>query len=191
MRPAGWRNFLAASGAGWVLLIAAGVCYARFKHIPFALAAPVLAAILIEYPFYLLPGFAGLREWLSDRVPPPRLALALAISALALYLLYSLAAGEFRMIAASRLAALVLALSFWYILRPPSPSADLALLALVAAAMALRFFKQIYTSPVPSVDILGKLMLVRLYATVMLTLRDVGGTGFGFLPTAQEWKIGV
>src|SRR6266850_1720517 len=125
MRPAGWRNFLAAVGAGWVLLLAAGVYYARLKHIPFALAA------------------------------------------------------------------LALALSFWYIIREPSPSSDLALLALVAAAMALRFFKQIYTSPVPSIDILGKLMLIRLYASVMLILRVVDGTGFGFLPTAQEWKIGV
>ena len=191
MRLAGWRNFLAAAGAGWVLLIAAGIYYARLKRIPFPLAAPLLAAFLVEYPFYLVPGFAGLREWLADRVRPRLLAVSLAISALAPYLLYSLATGEFRVVPASRLAALVLALSFWYIIREPSPSADLALLTLVAAAMALRFFKQIYTSPVPSIDILGKLMLVRLYATVMLTLRDVGGTGFGFLPTAQEWKIGV
>src|SRR5260221_2210001 len=191
MRPAGWRNFLVAAGAGWVLLVAAGLCYARLKPIPFTLAAPLLAAFLLEYPFYLVPGFAGLREWLADRIPPRALALGFAISALAPYLLYSLATGEFRIVAASRLAALVLALSFWYIIREPSPSADLALLALVAAAMALRFFKQIYTSPVPSIDILGKLMLVRLYAGVMLTLRDVDGTGFGFLPTAQEWKTGV
>src|SRR6266851_5207319 len=150
MRPAGWRNFLAAAVAGWVLLLAAGVYYARLKHIPFALAAPLLAAFLVEYPFYLIPGFAGLREWLADRVPPRALALGFTISALAPYLLYSLATGEFRIVAASRLAALVLALSFWYIIREPSPSADLALLALVAAAMALRFFKQIYTSPVQS-----------------------------------------
>src|SRR5882762_3652525 len=191
MRPAGWRNFLAAVGAGWILLLAAGVYYARLKHIPFALAAPLLAAFLLEYPFYLVPGFAGLREWLADRVPPRLLALSFAISALAPYLLYSLATGEFRIVAASRLAAVVLALSFWYIIREPSRSADLALLALVAAAMALRFFKQIYTSPVPSIDILGRLMLIRLYASVMLILREVDGTGFGFLPTAQEWKIGV
>jgi hypothetical protein len=28
--------------------------------------------------------------------------------------------------------------------------------------------------PIPSIDILGKLMLIRLYASVMLTLRSVG-----------------
>ena len=191
MRRAGWRNFLAAVGAGWILLLGAGIYYARLKQIPFALAAPLLAAFLVEYAFYLVPGFVGVREWLADRIPRRRLAFLLAISALAPYLVYSLATGEFRIVAASRLAALVLALSFWYIIRKPSPSADLALLALVAAAMALRFFKQIYTAPIPSIDILGKLMLVRLYASVMLTLRDVEGTGFGFLPTAKEWRIGL
>jgi hypothetical protein len=191
MPSAGWRNFLAAVGAGWILLLAAGIYYARLKQIPFALAAPLLAAFLIEYAFYLVPGFAGVREWLADRIPPRRLALCFAASALAPYLVYSLATGEFRIVAASRLAALVLALCFWYIIRPPSPSSDLALLSLVAAAMVLRFFKQIYTAPIPSIDILGKLMLIRLYASVMLTLREVEGTGFGFLPTAREWKIGL
>src|SRR5258706_13728591 len=34
-------------------------------------------------------------------------------------------------------------------------------------------------------------MLIRLYASVMLILREVEGTGFGFLPTAKEWRIGL
>jgi hypothetical protein len=191
MRPTGWRNFLAAVGAGWILLLAAGIYYARLKQIPFAIAAPLLAAFLIEYAFYLVPGFVGVREWLAGWIPPRRLALSLAVSAIIPYLVYSIVTGEFRIVAASRLMAVVLALSFWYIIRKVSPSADLALLALVAAALALRFFKQIYTAPIPSIDILGKLMLIRLYASVMLMLREVEGTGFGFLPTAREWKIGV
>ena len=98
MRPTGWRNFLAAVGAGWILLLAAGVYYARLKHIPFALAAPLLAAFLLEYVFYLAPGFEDLRHWLAGRFPPRMLALLFAVSALAPYLLYSLAAGQFRLI---------------------------------------------------------------------------------------------
>src|SRR6185369_17057543 len=191
MRPTGWRTFLVTVVAGWLLLAAAGIYYAGLKHISIGIAAPLLAAFLLEYAFYLVPGFEGVREWLGDRLTPRPLALCLAISALAPYLVYSLATGEFRIIAASRLAALVLALSFWYILRPPSPTADLSLLGLVAAVMVLRFFKQIYTSPVPGIDILGKLMLIRLYASVMLSLREVEGTGYGFIPTGREWSVGV
>ena len=62
-----------------------------------------VAAFLLEYVFYLVPGFERLREWLTDRVPPRLLALAFAISALAPYLLYSLTTGQFRMVAAARL----------------------------------------------------------------------------------------
>jgi predicted Abi (CAAX) family protease len=56
-----------------------------------------------------------------------------------------------------------------------------------------RFFHYIYVSPTPavSIEILGKLMLIRLAVSVMLLLREVEGTGFGFLPTAHEWKIGL
>src|SRR5206468_8346743 len=50
---------------------------------------------------------------------------------------------------------------------------------------------QIYISPVSQVYVLGHLMLIRLFASVMLILREVDGTGFGFLPTGVEWKIGL
>src|SRR6266511_2581327 len=98
MRPTGWRNFLAAVGAGWILLLAAGIYYARLKQIPFAIAAPLLAAFLIEYAFYLVPGFVGVREWLAGWIPPRRLALSLAVSAIIPYLVYSIVTGEFRIV---------------------------------------------------------------------------------------------
>src|SRR5262249_43938085 len=44
---------------------------------------------------------------------------------------------------------------------------------------------------VPGLDILGKLMLVRLYASVMFVLREVEETGYGFLPNGKDWRIGV
>src|SRR4051794_6099955 len=125
MRPTGWRSFLVTVVAGWILLGAAGVYYAGLKHIPFGIAAPLVAAFLLEYAFYLVPGFPGLREWLSDRIPPRLLALGFAISALLPYLVYSLATGEFRTVPAARLSALVLTISFWYIIRKPAPTADL------------------------------------------------------------------
>jgi len=186
------RGFLLAVGIGWLVLAGAGIYYARLKGIPARLAAPVVAAFLVEYVFYIAPGFPRLREWIAGRFPPRKLALFFASSALAPYLLYSLATGVFRPVAAARLAALVLVLSFWYVFRRPSKIGDLALLGLVAAALVSKFFRQIYLSPIPSqdIDILGKLMLFRLVPTVMLILRGTGNTGFGFLPTAREWKIG-
>jgi hypothetical protein len=191
MRPIDWRNFRLAVILGWILLTAAGVTYSRLKQIPPAIAVPIVAAFLIEYVFYLVPGFARLRDWLAHQAPLRPLAVAMAVSALAPYLIYSLGAGQFRTIAAARLAALVFAISFWYVIRPASHSADLALLALVASALIFRFFKQIYTSPIPGVEILGHLMLFRLSASVMLIIREVEGTGYGFLPQAKDWVIGL
>jgi hypothetical protein len=189
---ANWsRGFFLTVLIGWIALAAAGAYLARVKGIPPATAVPLIAAFLLEYAFYLVPGFAPLREWLSDRIPPRRLAVALTLSALAPYLVYSLSTGQFRPVAAARLAALTLVLSFWYILRRPAPASDLAILGLVAAALVTKFFRQIYISPVPQISILGQLMLIRLFASVMLILREVEGTGFGFLPTAAEWKIGL
>src|SRR6202023_1307560 len=153
MARARWlRGFLLALGAGWILLSGAGIYYARSKGIAPALAAPVVAAFLLEYAFYLVPGFSGLRTWLSDRIPVRLLAFYLALSALAPYLLYSLATGQFRTQSAVRLAALVLAISFWYVWQRPTPVADLTILALIVAPIIAKlFFRQIYTSPVPSV----------------------------------------
>jgi membrane protease YdiL (CAAX protease family) len=195
MGRAGWlKSFLLTLGAGWILLCGAGVYYARSKGIAPGMAAPIVAAFLLEYAFYLVPGFSELRAWLSERIPVRLLALYLALSALAPYLLYSLATGQFRAQSGARLAALVLAISFWYVWQRPSPTADLTILALIVAPLIAKlFFRQIYTSPMPSVDdiYLGHLMLIRLTASVMLMLREVEGTGFGFWPTAKEWSIGL
>jgi len=186
-------KFLLTVVAGWLLLSAAGVYYARLKSVPPSVAAPILAAILIEYVLYLVPGFESVWTWLADRIPVRTLAVSLALSALAPYLIYSLPTGQFLLPQLERLAALVLAISFWYVWQRPSHVADLSILAIVAAPLVTRFFHAIYTSPLPSIsiDILGHLMLIRLTASVMLMLREVEGTGFGFLPTAREWKIGL
>jgi hypothetical protein len=195
MGRANWvRDYFLALGAGWILLCGAGVYYARSKGIAPGIAAPIVAAFLLEYAFYLVPGFSELRVWLSDRVPVRLLALGLSVSALAPYLLYSLATGQFRAQSGVRLAALVLAISFWYVWQRPTPTADLTILALIVAPLIAKlFFRQIYISAIPSVpDIyLGHLMLIRLTVSVMLMLREVEGTGFGFLPTPKEWVIGL
>jgi membrane protease YdiL (CAAX protease family) len=186
-------RFLLSVGIGWILLSAAGVYLARLKNVPAPVATPIVAAFLLEYVCYLIPGFEGLRNWLADRIPVRTLAFSLALSALGPYLLYSLPTGQFSREMLARLAAIVLAISFWYVWQRPSAAADLSILAIVAAILVTRFFHRIYTSPLPSISVetLGHLMLIRLVASVMLMLREVEGTGFGFVPTAREWKIGL
>jgi len=187
------RNFLLALLIGWVVLSVAGFLYAREKSVPPALAVPIIAAFLFEYPFYLLPGFVGARERLAERLMSPVLAALLAVSALAPYLIYSLGTGQFRWGALARLAVLAGAVAFWYVVRQPSPTADLAFLALLAAPVLMRFFDWVYTSPLLNlqVEVLGQLMLIRLAATAVLIFRKPEGVGFGFWPTAREWKIGL
>ena len=84
-------GFRATLLIGWIALSAAGLLYARAKGIPAWAALPALAAFLVEYPFYLLPGFRSLRERVAGRLLPG----FLLASALLPYLVYSLGVGQF------------------------------------------------------------------------------------------------
>ena len=55
--PNSLGRFRAVLGAGWALLGLGAWIYARMKGIPEWAALPVAAAFLIDFPFYLLPGF--------------------------------------------------------------------------------------------------------------------------------------
>ncbi len=167
--------------------------YARLKSVPSGLAIPIIAAFLVEYSFYLAPGFAAVRERLAQRFSPHALASLLALSAITPYLIYSLATRQFYSLALIRLALLVAAVAYWYVVRRPYPTSDLAFLAIVAVPLLVRFFDRVYISPIPDldIDVLGKLMLIRLAATVILTLRGMEGIGFGFIPSGREWRIGA
>ncbi|MEO7650846.1 MAG: CPBP family glutamic-type intramembrane protease [Bryobacteraceae bacterium] len=188
-----WPSYLAALVTGWIALSAAGVYYARLKGISLSLAGPVIVAFLLEYAFYLVPGFPALLDRLSRGLRPARLAFLLTASAMLPYLVYSLATGQFQAIAAARLLALVACISYWYVVREPGVTADLAMLALIASVIIFKFFRSIYVFPIPrlGVDVLGQVMLIRLSAIVFLVFRDMDDTGFGFIPTAREWKIGL
>ena len=151
------------------------------------MAVPVIAAFLIEYPFYLVSGFAVLRQRLERRLP-----LFLTLSFVAPYAVYASNTGQFRWWALMQLAALAMALSLWYRVLPPAPLADGAFLTLVAAVVLRDYLGPIYTSPVAGLhlEVLGHLALIHVCAMVMLAERRVSGTGFGFLPSWTDWKIG-
>ncbi len=115
----------------------------------------------------------------------------MSLSAVAPYLIYSISTGQFRWLPCAALAAIIAAVSFWYVILRPSPVVDVLFLALLAGIVLSRSFAHIYTSPVKDINILGHLMLVRVSAFAALELRGVEGVGFGFLPSQKEWITGV
>lgn len=182
-------GFRAALLVGWIALSAAALLYARVKDIPAWAAVPLLAAFLFEYSFYLVPGFPLARERLAGR----RLPWLLVGSAILPYLVYSVGTGQFHWDALAKLAAFAAVVSFWYVVLPAGPPADIGLCCVLAAAMITKYFKPIYPEPLPGldVDVLGKLALIHVAAMVFLVERRVADTGFGFLPTRRDWAVGV
>ena len=191
--------FRAALLTGWIGLSAAGLVYARQKNIPVWAAVPIIAAFLVEYSFYLVPGFEPAREWLRGRLSRPRMAAVIAGSAALPYLVYSIPTGEFRWIAFAALCAIIATVSFWYVALRPSIITDALFLVLLAAIVLSGSFHHIYTaynhvypaSVAKGIAIMGSLMLIHTGALVAFELREVVNIGFGFIPTQKECIIGV
>ena len=181
-------GFRAALLVGWIVLGAAGVLFARGKDIPNWAALPVLAAFLVEYPFYLVTGFEALRERLAGRYLP----VFLVASAIFPYSVACWGAGTFTLTTFVRMLALALVLSLWYAVLPARPPADVAYLGLIAAVLLGKYFDKVYEAPYPGLEIaiLGHLALIQITVMVLLLDRRVPDTGFGFIPTAREWRIG-
>jgi membrane protease YdiL (CAAX protease family) len=151
-----------------------------------------LPAFLLEVTFYASLGSERARTRL-ERLPPFLLALLLTISAILPYCLATLVFGTFRWPALAWISLLAGAVSFWYILLPKKPAADILLLVFMATVWIAALFKLWYLSPYPKLylPVLGQLMWFRTGLFAMLSIRRVKGVGFGFWPTGREWKIGV
>ena len=182
--PGGFR---AALLIGWALLGVAGMGYARSKAIPGSAALPVLAAFLFLYPFYLVTGFPTLRERFSGgRLP----ALLLAVTVTP-YLICCLGPVAFEWSGLGRLAAVALALGLWYLVLPAAPLADAAFLALVVWVSLGRYFEPIYRTPFRLYAAeLGRVSLFLCAALCLMLQRRVPETGYGFMPSRKEWRIG-
>ena len=182
----------AALGVGWVLLGLGAWIYARMKDIPAWAAVPLAAAFLLEIPFYLSPGFEAPRAWLAAR-GKIRAAALLTCSAVAPWLVYSLATGEAGAAHFLGLLAIVLAVAFWYVILPAAPAADALFLVALVAIYLSKVFDGIYGSPVRglSISVLGHLMLIRLAAMALLVVRGNVTAEFRFLPNRGEWLTGL
>jgi len=152
-----------------------------------------LPAFLAEAVFYPASIFEATRAWFR-RISSRRTQGALLwISALAPYLIFSLAAGMFERNAFYLLAVLSGVLAFWYVYTPRRIAYDLGFLVIAAAPIVERVFLRIYQSPGDHVrvDILGHLMWIRVGVLALLVLREWDPGPLSFWPRASEWKLGL
>jgi membrane protease YdiL (CAAX protease family) len=128
-----------------------------------------------------------------ERLAAPVFAALLTIAAIAPYCLATLALHTFSWTALGWISLLAAAVSFWYVLLPKKPAADVLLLIFMATVWLAKLFSLWYLSPYPKLylPVLGQLMWFRTGLFAMLSIRRVQGVGFGFWPRTREWKIGV
>lgn len=87
------------------------------------------------------------------------------------------------------LAALVLIPAFWFVVLPRSRTFDLIFVFLMAAVWLSSIFTEIYGDK--QFAIIGKAMWMRSGMLAVLFIAREEGIGFGFWPTAAEWKNGA
>jgi len=148
----------------------------------------VIAAFLVETPFYLVAGFPGGRERLAGR----RLPVHLIAAAILPYLVCCSGAIQFRWTSLGILLAVALVLSFWYRVLPPHPAVDLAYITLAGAIIVSGMLATVYPPfhKIP-LEILGHVSVIEIVILVMMLERQVPETGFGFVPSLAEWRIGA
>ena len=187
------RQFLTTLVVVWTAACIATYIYSQQQNIPSSIALAVLPAFLIEFAFYLAPGFSAVRKAFDRTGSKPVRAVLLAASGVIPYLIESIGTGTFRFSALLSLLAVVLVASFWYAWIRPGIPADLLFLAFMAAVYLSKLFEQIYVHPAPRValEILGRLMWIRIGLMAVLSLRSMEDARFGFVPTTKEWRTGV
>lgn len=188
------RQFLTTLLVVWTAACIATYVYSQQQNIPSWIAMAVLPAFLVELAFYLVIGFAAVRQAFDGLGSKAFRAALLTASAVVPYVIESALLGTFQITPLLWLLAIAAAASFWYVWIPRSLPADLLFLALLGAVYLSKSFDQIYGKPLPHValGILGKLMWIRLAIMATLSLRSSDeDTRFGFIPTLREWGVGA
>lgn len=183
------RSFIITAVIGWAVLIPIAFGYARKQDLSPALAIPAVLAFLIEYIFYLVPGFPSVRERFSGR----RLLPYLFVSVLLPYLVYAVPTHFFYWDRFAVLVTVAGTIVFWYAVLPRKWYSDIGFIATLAVILLSPVFKWIYPDPAKhvSVFILGHLFLIHTGAMVMLVQRHFPGLEFGFVPSIREMRIGA
>jgi membrane protease YdiL (CAAX protease family) len=179
--------------AVWLAFCIAALAYSQHHNIPVGIALAVLPAFLIEVALYLAVGIETVRHRIEQLGGPFILASLMTGSALVPYTLAAVATGSFSLRSFTTLAVLAAAASFWYLFAGSRTLADVGFLALMAAVYISKIFNTIYLESAPKVtlSVLGMVMWIRIGMLACLSIRKMGGIGFGFLPTERDWKIGL
>jgi membrane protease YdiL (CAAX protease family) len=177
----------------WAAVFIGGAAYLlRPQNTPLSrgIWAAVLLAAAIEVSLYVASGFQVAR----DLVRRLRLkSLWIAASTLPAYLIYTLGTGTFSWKAFLGLVVLAAVISWWYEVLPAGLWTDFGFLAMIASGLLFGLFAFLYPPLSKSLktDYIGHVMWLRLSYWVLLTVRDRGDFGFGFIPRREEWAIGA
>ncbi len=187
------RQFLIALALVWTGACIAAFVYSQNQNIPAHLALILIPGFLIEIGFYLVPGFPEIRKRFDRIASKVVRAVVLTLSAVVPYLAVTLRLGSFRITFFLLLLVLAAAVAFWYVWMRPNTVVDVLFLAFFAAIFISKMFTGIYPRPAPHLplDILGRLMWIRLGLMSVLSIRRMENVRFGFTPNSGEWRIGI
>jgi membrane protease YdiL (CAAX protease family) len=187
------RQFLTTLSLVWIAACIAAYVYSQQQHISWSIALAVVPAFLVEMAFYLAPGFPEVRHKFDALGSKSLRAVFLSASGVLPYLILTSRMGTFGALHFIELTGLVMVAAFWYVWIPPGLLPDLLFLSLMAAVYLRRPFDQIYGHATPhlALGILGQLMWIRLGLMEVLSLRPLDDARFGFVPSRQEWRVGV
>jgi membrane protease YdiL (CAAX protease family) len=187
------RQYLTTLSLVWIAACIAALLYSHQQHISSSVALAVVPAFLVELGFYLAPGFPVVRKKFDALGPPLLRAALLSVSAVLPYLIETSRTGSFHRTYFIELLAAILIAAFWYAWIPRGLPWDLLFLAVMAAVYLSRPFDRIYGYAAPHValGILGQLMWIRLGLMAVLSLRPLEDARFGFVPSPEDWRVGV
>jgi uncharacterized protein len=187
------RRYLIALALAWTGACIAAFFYSQQQSIPRYIAIAVLPAFLLEIALYLAAGFPDVRKLLDRIKSKVSRAALLTGSAIAPYLLLSLRLGSFRWTSLMVLTAVTAMVAFWYVWMRPFAVVDVLFLALIGGVFISKIFTGVYTRPVPHLplDILGRLMWIRMGIMAVLSMRRMENLRLGFVPNSGEWRIGI
>ena len=187
------RQFLTTLSLVWIAACIGAYVYSQQQHISSTLVFAVVPAFLVELALYLVPGFGSVRKSFDALGSKMYRAALLAASGVLPYAIESLGTRTFHLVPLVKLLAMVFVAAFWYVWLSRGMLADLLFLGFMAAVYLSKPFDHIYGQPAPHAPlaVLGQLMWIRLGLMAVLSLRSLDDARFGFVPTRDEWRIGV